>query len=455
MTARTLPLLAVLLAALLGVVAPARAQWSDPQDVSGIGGVSQIMSIAYGAHGDGLVIWSAQPGPYYGTANRPVGSGAWRLGPRLPRGLAYLHAAPAVALYGQTRALLVGPQRGGFGPTLRYRMIAAFGQSDGTFGSPSTLDSGISGRRAPYALSAPALAATAAGDVVAAWSRDDGTTSVIRLVERGAGGSFGHVETISGKGARVPAVAINARGDRVVAWCRNGHVEARVRHAGGAWGSALRIASSDHTPSVLRAAVDAHGRVLLAWAAIDYHQGHSGFHFDAAVRPPNAGWVHRVLQRYTASGYAFSGAQQRIYALFDSAGRGFVAWHGRAADRPAVEVAPLVATDRFDPPTVLTGADEPARPTDMVAGPRQRVAVLWERETTDTVLRSRVRAAVRLPGAGFGAADTLPVTCQGTSICMPFDGHAAFDPATGQLTAAWVQRDDGGYGLWAATRVAP
>src|SRR6185312_3580573 len=181
--------------------------------------------------------------------------------------------------------------------------------------------------------------------------------------------------------------------------------------------------------------------------AIDPHPGRSGLHFDAAVRSRNAGWVHRVLQRYTAGGFAFSGTQGRIYALFDSAGRGFVAWHGRVAGRPAVEVARLVATDRFDPPTVLTGADEPARPTDMVAGPRGRVAVLWERETTDPVLRSRVRAAVRLPGAGFGAAATLPVACQGTSICMPFDGHAAFDPATGELTAAWLQRDDGGYGV--------
>lgn len=91
----------------------------------------------------------------------------------------------------------------------------------------------------------------------------------------------------------------------------------------------------------------------------------------------------------------------------------------------------------------------------MVAGPRQRVAVLWERETTDVVVRSRIRAAVRVPGAGFAAPETLPVTCQGTSICLPFDGHGAFDPTTGRLTAAWLQRDDTGYGVWTSTRAAP
>jgi hypothetical protein len=276
--------------------------------------------------------------------------------------MAYLQAAPVVALYGQARAVLVGPQRGGFGPTLRYRMIAAFGRSDGTFGKPTTLDSGISGRRAPHSLSTPAVAVNAAGEAVVAWSRDDGEASVIRLAERRAGGAFGPVTTISGEGARVPAVGVNAGRDRVVAWYRNGFVEARVRRAGR---------------------------------------------------------------------------------------------HGRIGDRPAVEVAPLVATNRFDPPTVVTGPDEPARPTDMVAGPRQRVAVVWERETTDSVLRSRVRAAIRLPGAGFGPAETLPVACRGTSICLPGDARAAFDPATGGLTAAWLQRDDAGYGVWAATRVAP
>ena len=454
MTARrALPLIA--LAAALGAAAPAAAQWSAADIVPGSDGVSAITSLAFGAHGDGLLVWSALPGPSYGTATRPAGALGWRGGADLPRGLAYLHAAPAVTLFGQSRAVLVSARRGGFGPTLRYRMTAAFGRSDGTFGTPTVLDTGISGSRAPTSLSAPAVSATAAGDVIAAWSRDDGTTSVIRLAERRAGAAFGPAATISPKGARVPALAINAGRDRAVAWYRHGYVEARVRLAGGSWGSVLRIARSRHTPSALRAAVDPHGRVLLAWAAIDYHPGRSGFAFDAAVRPRDGRWVHRALQRYTASGYTFSLAQQRVYALFDSAGRGFVGWHGWVDGRAGVEVAPLVGEDRFEQPTVLTGPEEPARPTDMVAGPRQRVAVLWESETGATGVRSRVRAAIRTPGAGFGAPETLPVACRGTAFCLVGSAHGAFDPATGRLTAAWLQRDDGGYTVGTATRAAP
>jgi hypothetical protein len=461
MTARPLRTLVVVLVALLvAAAAPSGAQapgaWSDAVDVSGAGDATQLTSLGYGARGDALVVWSARPGPFYGTAGLPAGSTTWRIGPRLPPRLAYVHAAPAVTLYGQTRAVLVGSQRGGLGPTLRYRMIAAFGRSDGTFGPPRTLDSGVGGRSAPLSLSSPAVAATAAGHIIAAWSLGDGRTSAIRLAERPAGGSFRRVETVSAKGAGVPTVAIGSGGDRVVAWYRNGFIEARVRRAGGTWGSVLKVAASTHRPSVLRAAIDANGRALLAWGAIDYHPGGSALRFDAGVRPRDGGWVHRVLQRYTASGFAFSGAQQRVWVLFDSAGRGFVAWHGYVEGRPAVEVSALVATDRFDAPAVVTGPDEPARPTDLAAGPQERVAVVWERQTGDVVVRSQIRVAVRRAGAGFGAAETLPVQCPpASSICMPFDGHAAFAPGSGALLVGWLQRDDGGFSVQAATRIAP
>lgn len=454
------PLQAIVAAPLIALVAaaPAPAQWSQPQDVSGPGFASTRVTTAYDALGNGLLVWAAQPGPSYPTATRPAGAAAWQPGPRLPSRLAYLHAQPSIALYARSRALLVGAQRGGSGPALRYRMVAAFGRSDGTFGALRTLDVGaITGPRAPRSLSSPALAANAAGDAIAAWSRTDGRTSVIRVVERRAGAPLDAAHTRSPQDARVPAASINARRDRVVAWYRHGRIEARVRRPGGDWGSVLTVSRSRHTPSVLRAAIDPRGRILLAWATIDYREGRpSQLTFDAAVRPPHHGWTHHVLQHYAAHGFPFSGAEERLWALFDSAGRGFVAWHGRRGDRPAVLVAQLAAASRFSEPDVVTGPDEPARPTDLTAGPRQRVAVVWERETGQVVLRSQVRVAIRLPGAGFGPAESLPVACPaGASICMPGDARAAFDPTTGELTAAWLQRDDGNYRVWASTRTAP
>ena len=153
-------------------------------------------------------------------------------------------------------------------------MIAAFGRADGTFAPPTTLDLGaLSGRRAPRSLSTPALAANAAGDVIAAWWRDDGNAAVIRVVERRAAGPLQAVRTRSPDDARVPAVAINQRRDRVIAWYRHGFIEARVRRPGHGWGSVLEVARSAHTPTMFRATLDPRGRVMLAWSTIDYQEG--------------------------------------------------------------------------------------------------------------------------------------------------------------------------------------
>ena len=121
-----------------------------------------------------------------------------------PAGTGDLHGQPAVALYGPSEALLVGPRRSGRGPSLRYRMVAAFGRSTATFGPLRTIDLGaITGTRAPESLvHARARRERGRGQeyAIAAWSRDNGRTSVIRMVERRAGGSLQAVRTRSGLG---------------------------------------------------------------------------------------------------------------------------------------------------------------------------------------------------------------------------------------------------------------
>ncbi|QEC48767.1 hypothetical protein FSW04_15100 [Baekduia soli] len=452
---------ALLLVAVLALAAPARAsaQWSDPQDLSGPGTASAIITAAYDADGDGLLVWSAQPGPFYGTATHAAGTTGWQPGPRLLRGLAYLHAQPALAFYGRSRLLMRGSLREGSGPTLRYRMIAALGRADATFAVPVSLDLGTTGgRRAARSLSTPALAASPAGAAIAAWSRDDGTTTVVRVSERRAGASFGPVRDRTPQGARMPAVAIDARGDRVLAWYRRGAVQARVRPAGGAWGPVLRVAAAVHTPSVLRAAMDARGRILLAWATAGRPaNGPTSFAFDAAVRLPGRPFTHRVLARYEATGYAFAGADRRIFTVLDAAGHGAIAWQGDNAGETAVVLARLGNRDRLATPHTLARgtAGRAVRPTELTIGPGGRLAVAWERETGDVLVRSEVVVAATTPGSGFlTPAQTLPATCPAPALCVVGEARAAFDPVTGALSAAWLQRDDANYRVWASSRPA-
>ena len=442
-------------AAALAAPAGAAAQWSAPQLVSGRQ-ASQIVALGFDRTGNGLLVWSAQPGPFYDTAHKPAGVASWLAGPRLPRRLAYLQATPAIALYGNSRALLVASRRGGSDSTLRYGIVGAFGTSDGSFGPPRPLDAGaIVGRDAPRSLGSPALAVNPAGDALAAWSRTDGRTSVIRLTERRAGGALGAVRTTSPVGARTPAVAINTARHRVVAWYRNGWIEARTRRAGAGWGPVLKAARATRAPAVLRAAVDGDGRFLLAWATLDYTDGEpSKLGFDAAVRAPGRGWLHHMLDRYSVRGASFAQAERHVEPGFDSGGRGFVAWHGRdaASGAPAAAIAWLAGGGAVARTQMLASG---GRPSDVAAGPRERLAIVWDAETRDVALRSRIGTAVRTSGFGFAAAETLPVACPAPSLCIPLDPRVAFDPVSGGLTAAWLQRDEASWEIWVSTRVAP
>jgi hypothetical protein len=446
---RSVPVALTVAAFALSLAAPAAAQWSSPQAVSGAGDATGVVTAAYDARGDGLLVWSGVPGARYRTATLPAGAAAWQPGPPLAPRFAYLHAQPAIALYGRTRALLVGPRREGAGASLRYAMVTSLGRADGRFGTQRRLDAGT---RAARSLSTPSLSVTAAGDALAAWSRGEGRASVIRVAERGAGGPLRRLRTLSPSGARVPAAATNARRDRVVAWYRGGRIEARVRSAGGAWGPVLRVTGSRHTPSVLRAAVDPRGRVVLAWSTIDLRPGaESLLAFRAAVRAPDGRWSLHLLDRYTAHGASFSGAQRQVHVAQDPAGRVTVGWQRREGDLPAFGVARLTRGDDFTAPVV---AGVPARPSDLVAARDGRVAAVWWSETGTTTPAARVGVAIAAPDGRFGAAETLPVTCP-SFICLPADARAAFDPAAGRLTVAWVQRDDAAYRVWASGAAAP
>lgn len=445
---------ALVLLVALALAAPTQvgAEWSAPQVVSGAQ-TANIHLLAYGRGGDGLLVWSGHPGAFYGTAVKPAGQSEWRAGPRLASRLGYLHGGPAVALYGRSRALLVAPRRGGSGSSLRYRMVAAFGRSDGTFGPLERLDAGaIIGRRAPRSLSPPTLAVNAAGDALAAWARTDGRTSVVRISERRAHRPLRATRTISPQDATSPAVAINARRQRIVAWYRAGRIEARVRRANAPWGPVLRVARAARRPATVKAAVDRNGRFLLAWATLDYREGSpSALAFDAAVQTTARGWKHRPLDRYSAHGAPFSQAEQHIEPIFDSADRGFVAWHGRnpTTGAPAAKIAQLDNGNAVARTMIVADA---VRPTDLAVGGQQRLAIVWDVETSDFSLRSRIGAAIRTAGSGFRPAETLPVSCPTPALCVPLDPRAAFDPATGRVTVAWLQRDDADWRIWVSTR---
>lgn len=108
--------------------------------------------------------------------------------------------------------------------------------------------------------SAPMLAATPAGEAVAAWIRDDGVDRLARYSIRPPGGSFGDSEDLSafGEDAFDTDIAIAPDGEAVAAWTASDGsdsvVQAADRQPGGSFGSPETVSapSSDtRSPGVV------------------------------------------------------------------------------------------------------------------------------------------------------------------------------------------------------------
>lgn len=113
----------------------------------------------------------------------------------------------------------------------------------------------------------PVVAASAEGDVVAAW-RSVENGGVVRASFRPAGGRWQPVVEWPGF-VSGPRVAIDRRGNAIVVWIayRESHaiVEASVRPAGKRWTAPTPLSSASEWATSPRVAMDASGNALVAW----------------------------------------------------------------------------------------------------------------------------------------------------------------------------------------------
>ena len=126
----------------------------------------------------------------------------------------------------------------------------------------------VAGRNAD----SPQVAVDGAGNAVAVWMRNDGTSFVAQAASRPAGGSFGAPVDLSLAGGEgwAPQVALNPAGDAVVAWQRsngtNTIVQAAVRRAGAAaFAPTTDLSPAGRDATDPQIGVDAHGDALVAW----------------------------------------------------------------------------------------------------------------------------------------------------------------------------------------------
>jgi len=136
----------------------------------------------------------------------------------------------------------------------------------------------------------PQVVVDASGNEHHIWTRFDGTHNRIQYRIRSQAGVFGAVETISaaGQSASQPDIDVDPSGNVVAVWTRsdgtNDLVEAAARPAGGPFGAVQVVSSGGANADDPRVSVDDSGKAVAAWIRYDAGVGGTG-HILAAVRP--------------------------------------------------------------------------------------------------------------------------------------------------------------------------
>lgn len=238
--------------------------WTAPATLSLGGRDAQAPAAAVNARGDAVVVWASVslPGWTVQAAYRPAG-GAWQ--PSVPIQPAVDGtSAPDVVIDSTGRAVAVwAATTTGSG----WRVFASTRAADGTWSEPTA----ISGPDATGSI-APQLALEGTNDVLAVWSRQVGTNSVIESATFSAAtGSWSPAArpfTVP-HDALAPSVAVDKRGYGVIVWTSSDKaglaVMASYRQPGKAWGDPVALSGTAAGALSPKVALDARGNGVAVW----------------------------------------------------------------------------------------------------------------------------------------------------------------------------------------------
>jgi len=294
------------------------------------------------------------------------------------------------------------------------------------------------------------IAASARGDVAAAWIEHLPGRDHLVVAVRRPGQPFGRPSVIGGSGFFSSAsIAWGANGDLLVAYQRSisrrgrptdRRVEARVRRAGHSWGAAQRLGASSGFSDISTAAA-ANGRMVVAWGTQD------------GGEEANTPWIVRAAVRQ-AGPHRFRSAQAlevsegdderpagEVAAAMAPDGTATVAWSSIAgASRPhtfPLRAATADASLRFAAPQTL---HPNAAAHDVAMDARGTTVVAWSTLAIPGVnqIEQQVFASLRVAGqAAFAAPEAVSPAERAEQP------RVALNPQTGRPAVVWVSRLDG------------
>jgi hypothetical protein len=425
-------LLVVLLTA-AALAAPASAlaapPWSAPATIPGALGSSTPVVVTPAGNAEVLVpISRTALGSSGGPPSALVGLGAdGRPGTAQPvaiaAGLLTTYASNHVAIAGST--LVDGTI------TDRSHSTVALGTAGGTLGAAH----GLSGSTGQHVMG---LAGSARGDLALV----TGDASRVRTVYvRRAGTTSFRVAlriAVSSR-ARGATVAVGPKGDVLVVWEDDHEVFARHIGPTGHAGAVHRI--GDGVQSQLQAAIDARGRLEVAWKTQRVSEGESDT--PAIVRFATAAPGHgfgpqRTVETVGASGTGRFVGAPGVRLIAETDGSTLLAWTGFDASHFVVRATEVVGGHRGTPQT-LSPAGEDAVLGDAATGADGAAVVAW---------RSGVQGADPVPGAAPTVFASLraagasafggPEQVSDTGENVPTAPFAALDPASGRSFVAYA-----------------
>jgi hypothetical protein len=121
----------------------------------------------------------------------------------------------------------------------------------------------------------PQVAVDGSGNVVAVWTRSDGTNFRIQSANRTPNGAWSAAQTISdpGQPASTPRVAVDPAGNALAVWTRfDGsklRVQAAYRPAGGSFAAPVTVSAAGQDATAPAVSMDASGKGIVAWQRFD------------------------------------------------------------------------------------------------------------------------------------------------------------------------------------------
>jgi len=418
------------------------AGWSMPETIGPAAPNVANPFIAIGANGQALLggDYSSPAPPFPPAGTRVFSRSADGTVAESPDSPAALAAPPA--RYAQQRAILL--ERDPVNTTKPYRLSYAYASTDGSIGTPRRLTSA-----AAFYLS-PAVAANPRGDAVIAWVTHDktGGHGAVWVAIRHAGGRFGSpIRIVDGAGVDAVAVAVGGKGDLLVAFTRSRyatvsghrrlqrHVEARWRDAGHSSFSPVQTLGDERGYALLSAAASpSSGRMAVAWGTQDAgEEANEPWRVYAAMRGAGA-HAFRATQTLEP-GDAVERPSSGPQLAFDGSGRATVAWTSITKPTSTTLAYPVRAavsgTDlRFGTPEQLADA---GADLDLAVASDGAAVLAWAHTTEDYQRTDQILAATRpAGGAMFAVAEAVsPVE----DAAQP---AVALDPRTAAAVVAWA-----------------